>query len=283
MTHVANPFDVNQLLWRTTDDVRRLLFQRYKVEMWSTHCISLWDRPPGAAATADQQRKMIGVKRPFKLGAPKPPKSAKKKKLLKETKPIPDPDDATVITNPHTEPMVQKPSDLMEEITPPFTEVVDEGYMAQIEESVNCTPVDFEPCDKLPHKMRFRYRMLLKQSNPQKDGDNPSLTYLEDKYGHLVEKEFWYNRVFKLASAYRENCQGDVCDLSHTALEEAVGHLVPLTVNEQEYLQLMEHYNKSNVKIDGIPTLEFLRQHYANPHAESMVQKPSETTQKPDC
>ena len=136
---------------------------------------------------------MIGVKRPFKLGAPKPPKSAKKKKLLKETKPIPDPDDATVIANPHTEPMVQKPSDLMEEMAPPFTEVVDEGYMAQIEESVNCTPVDLEPCDKLPHKMRFRYRMLLKQSNPQKDGDNPSLTYLEDKYGHLVEKEFWYN------------------------------------------------------------------------------------------
>ena len=170
---------------------------------------------------------MIGVKRPFKLGAPKPPKSAKKKKLLKTTKPIPDPDNATVMAIPRAESMVQKP----------MTEVV--------EESVNCTPLDFEPCNKLPHKMRYRYRMLLKQSNPQTDGDNPSLAYLEDKYGHWVKKEFWYNRVVKLASTYRENGQGEkeICDNSHSALEP-VGHLVPLTTEEQERLHAESMVNK---------------------------------------
>ena len=175
-----------------------------------------------------QQRKMIGVKRPLKLGTPKPPKSAKKKKLLKTTQPLPDPDDATVIANPHAEFMVQKPSDLMEEMALPLTQVV--------EESVNCTPLDVEPCEKLPPKMRYRYRTLLGQSNPQKDGDKPSLAYLEDKYGHMVEKQFWYNRVVKLANAYRDNKGGDVSDLSHSALEEAVGQLVPLTTQEQERL-----------------------------------------------
>ena len=180
-----------------------------------------------------KQRKMIGVKRPLKLGTTKPPKSAKKKKLLKTTQPLPD--DATVMANPEF--MVQKPSDLMEEMAPPLTQVV--------EESVNCTPLDVEPCEKLPHKMRYRYRTLLGQSNPQKDGDKPSLAYLEDKYGHMVEKQFWYDRVCKLANAYRDNKGGDVSHLSHSALEEAVGHLVPLTTQEEERL-----------------------------HAEAMVQKP---------
>ena len=70
---------------------------------------------------AEQSReKMIGVKRPaFKLGNPKPPKSAKKKKALKETKPLADPDDATVIANPYAEYMVQKPSELMNETPKP--------------------------------------------------------------------------------------------------------------------------------------------------------------------
>ena len=70
-----------------------------------------------------KQRTMIGVKGPLKLGAPKPPKSAKKKKLLQTTKPIPDPDDAPVIVNPHAESMEQKPSD--QEMTPPLTQVVE--------------------------------------------------------------------------------------------------------------------------------------------------------------
>ena len=177
---------------------------------------------------------MIGVKRPLKMGSPKPPKSAKKKKLLKTTLPSPDPDDATVVANPYTEYMQQKPSDL---VAAPLTQVVDEGHVKQIEDSVNCTPLDFEPCEKLPHKMRYRYRTLLRQSNPQKDGENPSLAYLEDTYGHLVEKQFWYDRVCKLAMAYRDNNGGDVSDMTHSALEEAVGHLVPLTSPEQERLQ----------------------------------------------
>ena len=45
---------------------------------------------------------MIGVKRLLKLGTPKPPKSAKKKKALKQP-PKPDMDDATVIANPYVD------------------------------------------------------------------------------------------------------------------------------------------------------------------------------------
>ena len=219
---------------------------------------------------------MIGVKRPLKLGTPKPPKSAKKKKLLKTTQPLPD--DATVMANP--EYMVQKPSDLMEEMAPPLTQVVDEGCMKQIEESVNCTPLDFEPCNKLPHKMRYRYRTLLRQSNPQKDGDKPSLAYLEDKYGHMVEKQFWYDRVCKLANAYRDNKGGDVSHLSHSALEEAVGHLVPLTPQEQERLYAESTVQKPDCEFappfDGLydeelPVTEVLEEGEI-PSAHEMVQ-----------
>ena len=81
------------------------------------------------------------------MGTPKPPKSAKKKKLLKQTQPIPDPDDATVIANPYAEYMVQKPSELMnvtkiqracadEQMAPPFTEVIEEGDIPNAEEMV---------------------------------------------------------------------------------------------------------------------------------------------------
>ena len=44
-----------------------------------------------------------------------------------------------------------------------------------------------------------------------------------------------------------------------------MGHLVPYTMVEKEYLQLMENYKKSRLQIDGRPSLEFLRKHHAKP------------------
>ena len=216
---------------------------------------------------------MIGVKRPLKLGGPKPPKSAKKKKGLKETQPIPE--DATVIENPYAEYMVQKPSDLMEdsgfaEMAPPLTEVLEEGEIPSAQEMVQHILTEekvLEFPDKLPHLMGFRYKLLLEKCRPSEliPGQPPSLTWLEERYAHLVEKEFWYNRLVKLACTYLETCEGDVFDKTQGDLEQAVGHLVPYTAAETEYLQLLENYKKSRLQIDGIPTLEFLRRHYATP------------------
>ena len=241
---------------------------------------------------------MIGVKRPaFKLGNPKPPKSAKKKKALKETIPIPDPDDATVIVNPYTEYMVQKTSELIDErpptatnvvnvepklpkpdceFGPPFDglyaeEVLEEGEIPKAEEMVKNVNyvkgniLEFPP--KLPHMMGFRYKLLLEKANPKElvPGQPPSLTWLEDKYGHLIEKEFWYDRTVQLAFTYLEICEGDVFDKTLDELEKAVGHLVPYTEEEKEYLRLMQNYQKSPLQIDGIPTLEFLRKHHSKP------------------
>lgn len=221
---------------------------------------------------------MIGVKRPLKLGTPKPAKSAKKKKALQQP-PKPDNDDATVIANPYADYMQQKPSESMnvhpEEImAPPFTEVVDEGYVPNVEEMVKSIraeskPCALEQCHQLPHKMRYRYRQLLKKANPNEliEGQPPSLTWLEERYGHLVEKEFWYDRVVKLASTYVELCEGekDVFEMGLAELEKAVGTMVPYTEEEKEYLQLLENYKQSKVQIDGIPTLEFLRRHHSKP------------------
>ena len=213
---------------------------------------------------------MIGVKRPFKLGAPKPPKSAKKKRLLKTVQPIPDPDDATVIVNPYTEYMDQKPSELMQEIvvpphssiipSEPVTEVLEEGDIPSVEDTL-------EFPNKLPYLMGERYQELLKKAKPSElvPGNPPSLTWLEERYGHLVEKEFWYDRLVKLASTYKETCEGDVFDMTDSELEAVVGHLVPYTEEETEYLQLLENYSQSPVQIDGIPTLEFLRKYHSNP------------------
>ena len=228
---------------------------------------------------------MIGVKRPLKLGNPKPPKSAKKKKALKETKPLADPDDATVIANPYAEYMEQKPSELMQEFVIPqispipdneptdqaVTEVVEEGEIPRAEEMVKHlnyvkgNVLEFPP--KLPHIMGFRYKLLLEKANPKEliPGQPPSLTWLEEKYGHLIEKEFWYDRTVKLAATYMEVCEGDVFDMAMVDLEKAVGHLVPYTEEEKEYLRLMQNYKTSPVQIDGIPTLEFLRKHHSKP------------------
>ena len=241
---------------------------------------------------------MIGVKRPLKLGNPKPPKSAKKKKALKDTKPLSDPDDATVVVNPYAEYMDQKPSDLMQEIVvPPHssitendpsdltscsveptrvglldkTEVLEEGEIPSAREMVKNlnyvkgNVLEFAP--KLPHIMGFRYKLLLEKANPKElvPDQPPSLTWLEDKYGHLIPKDFWYDRTVKLAAMYQEICEGDVFDKTRGELEKAVGHLVPYTEEEQEYLRLLENYKNSPVQIDGIPTLEFLRKHHSKP------------------
>ena len=153
-------------------------------------------------------------------------------------------------------------------MAPPFTEVVDEGDVPNAEQMVSPTkPIPSQL--ELVGQMKGRYRMLLQQAKPDElaEGQAPSLPYLEDKYGHLVEKGFWYDRVVKLASTYVEIGQGEkkVWDLNHADLEEAVRHLVPFTEEEKEYQQLMENYKQSKVQIDGIPTLEFLRRHHANP------------------
>ena len=213
---------------------------------------------------------MIGVKRPLKLGAPKPPKSAKKKRLLKTVQPIPDPDDATVMVNPYTEYMVQKPSELMHEIvvpphpsinpSEPVTEVLEEGDIPSVEDTL-------EFPNKLPYLMGERYQELLKKAKPSElvPGNPPSLTWLEERYGHLVEKDFWYDRLVKLASTFKETCEGDVFDMTEAELEATVGHPVPYTEEEKEYLQLLDNYKQSPVQIDGIPTLEFLRKYHSKP------------------
>ena len=161
---------------------------------------------------------MIGVKRPLKMRTPKPPKSAKKKKLLKTTQPLPD--EVAVIVNP--EPLVQQPAEQ------------DVPIAEQMVSPPKPMPSELE----LVGQMKDRYRLLLQQAKPEElvEGSAPSLAYLEDTYGHLVEKPFWYDRVCKLAMAYRDSQGGEVSDMSHSALEAAVGHVVPLTPQEQERL-----------------------------------------------
>ena len=156
------------------------------------------------------------------------------------------------------------------EMAPPFTEVMEEGDIPNAEEMVKNLQVEakcLEHPDKLPHLMRFRYQLLLEKTNPKEliESQPPSLSWLEDKYGHLVEKEFCYNHVVKLASTYLETCDGDVFDKTLGDLEKARGHLVPYTIVEKEYLQLMENYKKSRLQIDGRPSLEFLRKHHSKP------------------
>ena len=213
---------------------------------------------------------MIGVKRPLKMGTPKPPKSVKKKRVLKTVQPIPDPDDATVIANPYTEYMVQKPSELMYQ-NPPVTEVLEEeGDIPSVEDMVRNVGAEQEVMewpDKLPYLMGERYQALLKKVKPSEliPGKPPSFTWLEERYGHLVEKEFWYDRLVKLASTFKETCEGDVFDMTDAELEAVVGHLVPYTEVEQEYLQLLDNYSKSPVQIDGHPTLEYLRKYHSKP------------------
>ena len=131
----------------------------------------------------------------------------------------------------------------------PVTEVLEEGDIPSVEDTL-------EFPNKLPYLMGERYQELLKKVKPSEliPGNPPSLTWLEDKYGHLVDKDFWYDRLVKLASTFKETCEGDVFDMTEAELEATVGHLVPYTEEEKEYLQLLDNYNQSPLKIDGIPT-----------------------------
>ena len=112
--------------------------------------------------------------------------------------------------------------------------------------------------DTMPHPMRCRYKLLLEKARPEDrmEGTPAHLSWLETKYGHLVEKPFWYHRVVKLANAYRDNKGGEVSHLSHSALEAAVGHLVPLTPQEQERLHAESTVQKPDCEfgppLDGL-------------------------------
>lgn len=215
------------------------------------------------------------------MNAPRPPKSAKKKKLLKET--IPSPDTSASSENLHTEFMQQKPSELMDKV-----EVIEEGYRTEVESGSSCSTVAaLDQRDQLPHTMWARYNSLLRCATPEEKSrdDSVSLTFLEEKYGHLVEKDFWYDRVVRLASTFLEVCdeKENVFDKSRVDLEEAVGHLVPHTDEEKEYVTLFENYKKSNVQIDGIPTLDYLRKHHTHPPKQSEPQPDLEPYSPPDA
>ena len=168
----------------------------------------------------------------------------------------------------------EDPSDLASCSTEPGmykTEVLEEGEIPRADEMVKNLQyvkgnvLEFPP--KLPHIMGFRYKLLLEKANPKEliPGQPPSLTWLEEKYGHLIEKDFWYDRTVKLANLYMEMCEGDVFEMARCDLEKAVGHLVPYTEDEQEYNRLMKNYEQSPVQIDGMPSLEFLRKHHSKP------------------
>ena len=269
------------------------------------------------------EEKMIGVKRPLKLGAPKPPKSAKKKKLLKQA-PIPDMDAQSVVpirqlrenvpdeeVDAYLEHIQQRPSSLVlqnpyaedpfdrascgfvEQL--PSYEVMEEGDVPSAEEMVKnisaqtkeVLPAELEHPETMSESMRLRYEQLLQKANPKEliKGRMPSLTWLESRYGQLVEKDFWYDRHVQLASTYTE-LRGDneesALKINKEGLEHAVGHLVPYTKEEKEYLQLMENYRNSSLQIDGRPTLEFLRKHYTKPQNPREIVPPSSPEYLPD-
>ena len=242
---------------------------------------------------------MIGVKRPLKLNAPRK-KSIKKKKLLKQA-PIPDPDDQAVVpirqlrenvpdeeVDQHLQGFIQQQtSDLVLEnpyaMDPsefascgfealPSYEVMEEGDVP-VKQTLDAA---CEFPETAPHDMAFRYKLLLEKANPKELIPNhpPFMSWLEDRYGHLVEKGFWYDRTVRLAHTYLtlptfsglpENDSLSVKDIARYDLEQSVGHLVPYTADEQEYLRLLENYKKSRVQIDGIPTLEYLRKYHSKP------------------
>ena len=248
---------------------------------------------------------MIGVKRPLKLNGPRPMKSIKKKKLLKETTPLPD-DDASS-ENLHEEFMQQKPSELMKETVMQSKDVqmnecqadeqserieveeVSEGYQSDVssadaqEKKSMWMTAALTQRDQLPHTMWLRYHNLLRCATTEEQTRKVpiSLKVLEEKYGHLVEKDFWYERVVRLASTYLEICdtEDDVFDKTKGELEQAVGHLVPFTREEEEYNALYENYKKSKVQIDGIPSLHFLRKNHSKPPKQSVKRNEEEISE----
>ena len=175
--------------------------------------------------------------------------------------------------------MKQKPSELMKANEKQVVEldVVSKGYQSDLE-SVSSDEVPVDALDHrnyLPHSMWIRYHKLLRCASPEEQArDDPiSLSLLEEKYGHLVEKDFWYDRVVRMAGTFLDLCDSkeSVFDKTRQELEDAVGHLVPFTEEEEEYNALFENYKKSKVQIDGRPTLQYLRKHHSAPPKE--VQK----------
>lgn len=227
---------------------------------------------------------MIGVKAPMKRGAPRPEKSAKKKKLLKETSVEPDTsaqdlattmeDKSTVIKNPYVQyelPVEMPPlpaskeddeATHLERVIKKVREQTDEN------EKVESPSKELEQYRALPRMMKIRYEELLEKVHPRelKDGEKPHLSWLEQHYGHLVSKRFWYDRFVKLAAAYCNVCPDseDVWEKELNELEKVVGHLVPFTDAEKEFQELYKYYERDHWKIDGPVSLEFLRGRYAS-------------------
>ena len=190
--------------------------------------------------------RMIGVKR--SANTITTPKSTKNKKARTNT--LPDSDDAPVKASPHNESTVPTPVPDCE-FGPPFDGLYDQDMALELP-------------DTLPLLMRFRYQLLLEKARPEErlEGTPPHLSWLETKYGHLVEKPVWYNRLVKLANTYLQVQPRDergFKDKTLGELENAVGHLVPYTEGEKEFLQLLEKLKKSRVQLAGEPDLTFLR------------------------
>ena len=215
---------------------------------------------------------MSGVKRPANtLGTPK---TAKKKKARQET--LPDSDEAPVMTNPYAEAMLQTPTEVMNEMPskvpktiesmvefgPPFDGLYEQDSTLELP-------------DTLPLLMSVRYQLLLEKTRPEErmEGTPPHLSWLETKYGHLVEKPVWYNRMVKLANTYIDVVplgEKRIKDRTLGELENAVGHLVPYTEGEKEFLQLLEKIKKSRVQLAGEPDLACLRKQHSNPPQDSL-------------
>lgn len=114
--------------------------------------------------------------------------------------------------------------------------------------------------DTLPLLMGYRYQSLLDKARPEDrmEGTPPHLSWLETKYGHLVEKPVWYNRVNAYMDIVPLN-ERRIKDKTLRELENAVGHLVPYTEGEKEFLQLLEKIKKHKVQLGGELDLEGVR------------------------
>jgi len=134
---------------------------------------------------------------------------------------------------------------------------------------------------RLAHSLKNRYVDLLeKASASEADAD---FSQLEERYGHLVENPFWFDRLIKLGTKFRETKPEEyVWNKSMDELEKEVGHLVPFTEDEKEFKVLYEKYDKAHWKIDGKVTLEFLRMHFGkkNQQEDESPYSPSDEKMK---
>ena len=168
------------------------------------------------------------------------------RRSCKRKKPVTDSEDALV----NTESIVPTPVPDCE-FGPPFDGLYDQAMALELP-------------DTMPLLMRCRYRLLLDKARPEErmEGTPPHLSWLETKYGHLVEKPVWYTRLVKLANTYMDVVPRDervIKDKTLGELENAVGHLVPYTKGEKEFLQLLVKLKKRQVQLAGEPDLTVLR------------------------